>query len=196
MDKRIRLWIVEVLKQHQPLLAIAMRQRAKFEGWLKFELALYAEHHGATSVEVEKTADPGSRCDLSFIYEGKQCDIELKTCNTNWRMNGVLNLTKPITMNIDEVIVDGGKLRLCHPQTEGVVAFCLFPVACGDGDKWLPYLDRIGSKFGVTLSDGQHTSRVTIPIGDGYHADILIVTFVVPKIAVEPVAAETSLVGS
>lgn len=77
-----------MLEQHRPLLAIAIRQRAKFEGWLKFELALFAEQHGATSVEVEAPSGSGSRSDLTFLYDGKRYDVELKTANTNWRMNG------------------------------------------------------------------------------------------------------------
>ena len=69
-DRVVRSWIVDVLEQHRPLLAVALRQRAKFEGWLKFELALYAEQHGATNVEVETPSDTGARADLSFTYGG------------------------------------------------------------------------------------------------------------------------------
>jgi hypothetical protein len=113
MDKLLRSWTVDVLEHHRPLLNVAVRQRAKCEGWLKFELALYAEQHGATNVEVEKPTGSGSRSDLSFVYDGKPYDVELKTSNTNWRMNGVQARTRPITKNIRGVIVDGGKLRQC-----------------------------------------------------------------------------------
>ena len=127
MDRRLRSWIVDVLEQHRSLLNIAVRQRAKFEGWLKFELARYAEEHGATGVEVEAPSDSGGRSDLSFTCEGNRYDVELKTCNTNYRMPGVLDCTRPITKNIASVVDDGHKLRLCHNQ--GIVAFCLFPAA-------------------------------------------------------------------
>ena len=60
MHDTIREWIVEVLECHQHLLAIALRQRAKFEGWLKFELAMVAEKHGAQSVEVETASNGGT----------------------------------------------------------------------------------------------------------------------------------------
>jgi len=180
MDQQILRWIVDVLEQHRPLLAVAVRQRAKFEGWLKFELALYAEQHGATAVEVEAPSDGGARSDLSFIYDGKRYDVELKTCNTNWRMKGVRDSTRPITKNIDSVIVDGKKLRQC--PGEGIVAFCLFPVARGDS-RWTDYLNRIGSGLGVGLLEAQHTSRVTVPLADGHEADIVVATFVVAKTA-------------
>src|SRR5688572_11422352 len=122
MDVQIRNWIVDILGQHRSLLAVAVRQRAKFEGWLKFELALYAEQHGASAVQVETAYESGARSDLSFVYDDRRYDVELKTSNTNWRMNGVLALTRPITKNIDSIIIDGKKLQQCPGQ--GIVAFC------------------------------------------------------------------------
>lgn len=181
MDVQIRGWIVDVLEQHRPLLAVAVRQRAKFEGWLKFELALYAQQHGATAVEVETASESGARSDLSFLYDGQRYDVELKTSNTNWRMNGVVACTRPITKNISSIIIDGKKLRRCPGQ--GIVAFCLFPIANGDS-RWTAYLNRIGSELGADLSEGQHTSRVTVPLGDDCAADILIASFAVEKDAV------------
>jgi hypothetical protein len=76
------------------------------------------------------------------------------------------------------VILDGGKLRQC--PGDGIVAFCLFPVEAGDG-RWLDYLKQIGSELGVTLAEGEHTSRVTVPLNDGHHADIVIAAFGVPR---------------
>lgn len=185
MEKRLRNWIVDVLNQHRPLLAVAVRQRAKFEGWLKFELALYAEQHGASDVEVEAPSGQGARSDLSFVYDGNHYDVELKTSNTNWRMNGVLARTRPITKNIKGVIIDGGKLRQC--PGEGIVAFCLFPVEAGDG-RWMDYLNRIGSELGISLVESEHTSRVTVPLGNGHLADIVVTTFGVPKAVLDAIS--------
>ncbi|ACA43723.1 hypothetical protein CLD_0051 [Clostridium botulinum B1 str. Okra] len=39
MDKLIRNTISDIIKNHTQLISIVIRQRAKFEGWLKFELA-------------------------------------------------------------------------------------------------------------------------------------------------------------
>jgi hypothetical protein len=178
IESDVRRWIVDVLEQHRPLLAVAVRQRAKFEGWLKFELALYAEQHGATNVEVETPSESGSRSDLSFTFGGCRYDVELKTCNTNYRMAGVLECTRPITKNIASVVVDGNKLRLC-PGT-GIVAFCMFPIAKGDS-RWTEYLNRIGSELGVNLSERDHTSRVTVPLRGVDQADVVVATFAIAK---------------
>ena len=100
-------------------------------------------------------------------------------------MKGVLARTRPITKNIRGVIIDGGKLRQC--PGDGIVAFCLFPVEAGDS-RWMDYLKRIGSELGVNLSKGEHTSRVSVPLQDGHHADIVIATFGVPKAVLNAVA--------
>lgn len=178
MHDLLRRWILDVLEQHRDLLTIAVRQRAKFEGWLKFELALHAVRNGAESVEVETASDGGARSDLSFTYGGKRYDVELKTSNTNWRMKGVLARTRPITKNIASVIIDGQKLRRC--PGEGIVAFCLFPVACGD-NRWAGYLDRIASGLSIELSEAAHCGRVTVPLETDCQADVVVTTFVIPK---------------
>jgi hypothetical protein len=148
----IREWIVEVLECHQHLLAIAVRQRAKFEGWLKFELAAIAEKHGAQSVEVETASDESNssakRSDLSLTFNCNRFDVELKTANSNWRMSGVRNKTRPITKNIKGIIRDAQKLSLCSGQ--GIVAFVLFPLPLQD-NRWTEYLDRIASELGISL---------------------------------------------
>ncbi len=46
MDDIIRKGITDILKNNAMLLRIPIRQRAKFEGWLKFELAHYLERAG------------------------------------------------------------------------------------------------------------------------------------------------------
>ena len=39
MKQKLKELIVKILKDNEDLVFIAIRQRAKFEGWLKFELA-------------------------------------------------------------------------------------------------------------------------------------------------------------
>ena len=78
----VRVWIGEVLRGHPRPVAIAMRQRAKFEGWLKFTLAAIAELKGATDVVVEaRTGYALARSDVSFQWHGTRYDVELKTIN-------------------------------------------------------------------------------------------------------------------
>ncbi len=66
----IRHWLAQVIREHMALLALAIRQRAKFEGWLKFELAAYAEAQGMQAVRVEAAIEDStqlSRGDITFF---------------------------------------------------------------------------------------------------------------------------------
>jgi len=94
---------------------VALRQRAKFEGWLKFELAAMVIAQGATDLIIEATYDAG-RADLSFRYGGETYFIEMKTPNTNWRISGVQSKHRPITKNIHSVIADAEKLQSCRDE--------------------------------------------------------------------------------
>lgn len=183
MDTIIRGWIADILKQHESLLAIAVRQRAKFEGWLKFELAAHAERQGAASVQVEATyTDPAAgqaRSDLAFDFDGLHYDIELKTPNTNWRLPGVQSKIRPITQNINEIIQDGRKLAYCTGH--GIIAIVLFPLSAHN-QEWTLYLDRIAAGLGVSLSVQDHTSRLTVPLGGGITADVIICCFPISRL--------------
>jgi hypothetical protein len=181
MDLLLQEWIADILNQRKPLLAIAIRQRAKFEGWLKFELAAYAELQGATSVQVEapSAASNTSRCrsDLTFSFGGKRYDVELKTPNTNWRLPGILNVTRPITKNIDEIVKDGKKLRTCAGR--GIIAFVLFPVV-PFSQQWVTYLRRIAMKLDIPLSESDHSTRIAVAHGNGHTAELVICCFAIP----------------
>lgn len=56
MHLLVRGWIADILKRNESVVAVALRQRAKFEGWLKFELAAHACDAGATAVQVETSS--------------------------------------------------------------------------------------------------------------------------------------------
>jgi hypothetical protein len=130
MDTRVRRWVVEVLEDHPHLVTLAVRQRAKWEGWLKFELAARAEREGYDPVWVEEGYGQ-VRADVTFYNDGQRYDVELKTPNTNWRVPGVLNRIRPITKNIDGVVKDAHKLVMAPGR--GIVCFALFPVPVGSG---------------------------------------------------------------
>jgi len=181
----LRAWIGEVLQNHPGPMAIAMRQRAKFEGWLKFALAAHAEEKGATNVVVEAPTSEagvaGGRSDISFLWEGTRYDVELKTPNTNWRMPGVAEMTRPITKNIASIVEDARKANSqdCQP----LVAFVLFPIPRGD-DRWLQYLDRIGHELQLPLSREAHAIQITLPISSAYSADVVVCCFPIsPRVA-------------
>lgn len=184
-DKRVkdavRGWIVEILEQNKPLLAIAIRQKAKFEGWLKFELAASAARHGAKSIEVESSYDDSpshKRSDLSFIFKGIRYDIELKTPNSNWRIPGVRNSTRPITKNVASIISDAKKL--CRTTRYGIVAFVLFPVPSKD-DRWLEYIQRISTNLQTSITSKKNCARLTMPLGKNHAADVVVCTFLAPR---------------
>jgi hypothetical protein len=60
-------------------------------------------------------------------------------------------------------------------------------VSNGDS-RWTDYLNRIGSELGVNLSEREHTSRVTVPLRDGYQADIVVASFAIAKSLGPPAA--------
>jgi hypothetical protein len=183
----VRTWIGEVLQSHPGPVAIAMRQRAKFEGWLKFALAAHAEFKGATNVVVEApTSDSGvtrGRSDISFRWEGVRYDLELKTPNTNWRVPGVAAMTRPITRNFSSIVDDARKVNSqdCQP----LVAFVIFPVPLGD-HRWLQYLERIGLELRLSLSAEVHATQINLPISAEHSADVVICCFPVSSRIAEP----------
>lgn len=125
-------------------------------------------------VEAATEGSRGSRGDVTFYFGGERCDVELKTCNTNWRMQGVDNLTRPITKNVAGVVKDAKKLKHCTGQ--GIVAVCIFPVKRGDM-QWVKYLERIAEEAGIPLSVNRHSTRVLIPLDDKCEADVVILSF-------------------
>lgn len=173
----VRKWITTVLLRRAHVVALALRQRAKFEGWLKFELAAMAEEEGASDVNVEASSenlDVAGRADVSFIYERRRWDIELKTPNTNFRMPGVRIAGRPITQNINAVIADARKLA--RSADRGIVAFILFPVPVGD-DRWHVYLARMASALGLDLTPGRNANQLTLSIDARQTADVVVGSF-------------------
>jgi len=129
MDDLVRKGIIEIIADNMPLLRIPIRQKAKFEGWLKFELAHYLEKEGMINVEVESKAfSRRDRTDITFFNDGEPYSLELKTPNTNWKLKGVNENCRPITKNVESIIADAKKLN----SENGIVAFVLFPVPVGD----------------------------------------------------------------
>lgn len=123
--------IVSILSDNEDLLEIAFRQRAKFEGWLKFEIAKEFQKSGkATKVEypiAKVYADLVADKVLPELYRNTEverliqrghvdlfadnCLIELKTPNTSYTCEGVDSKTRPITKNVNDIIYDINKLR-------------------------------------------------------------------------------------
>lgn len=173
MDEIVREGIVQILGNHRRLLMIPLRQKAKFEGWLKFELAQYLEEVGMKNVEVEsKRWFRRDRTDITFFRDEAPYSVELKTANTNWKTTGVNSKGRPITNNIQMIVDDAVKLN----SPSGVVAFVLFPVPIGDR-RWESYLDRIGQKTGIALSRERNCRLVTVGIDAEHECDLVVCAF-------------------
>ena len=114
--------IKSILQSNQNLLSIAIKQRAKFEGWLKFELAYELWKINPQTV-------------VEYAIKGKHVDlfsngalIELKTPNTKYQLDTVDKKCLSMTLNIQKIIDDIEKLRKLAPEVPSYVAFVMFPI--------------------------------------------------------------------
>ena len=133
MEQQLNDILVNILKSRQDLVFIAIKQRAKFEGWLKFELAnelikLYSD----TCVEKCMSGK------LVDVFSNDSC-IELKTPNTSYRHDGCENRTRPITNNIASIIDD--IIALKQIGVDGYIAFVMFPI--DNNGKYKSHIDKI-----------------------------------------------------
>jgi hypothetical protein len=173
MDTLINNAITDILQKRKDFLKIVVRQKNKFEGWLKFELAHYLEKLGMESVEVESRMEyRRDRYDISFFHQENFYRVELKTPNTNWDIKGIQKKGKPITKNIQSIIDDARKLN----SSQGIIAFVLFPIPVQD-TRWHHYVDRISQVSEIPIDKGKQCQSVKITI-DGFNScELLVCTF-------------------
>ena len=136
MEQQLNDILVNILTSRQDLVFIAIKQRAKFEGWLKFELAnelrkLYRD----TCVE---------KCMSGKLVDvfSNNSYIELKTPNTSYRHDGCENRTRPITNNVASIIDD--IIALKQIGVDGYIAFVMFPI--DNNGKYQSHIDKIDAK--------------------------------------------------
>jgi hypothetical protein len=147
-------------------LDIPLHQRAKFEGWLKIELAAGLAKQGwRTRLEQPYTTADGRHCRADVAVwpdvESDKLLIMLKTVNTNFRFDGVEPAARPVTMNFDGLIDDIRKLSDLPPATTGYVLFPVFPMSGDEGEretKLRPHLNRVAAT-GVTLDANGYVER-------------------------------------
>ena len=137
MEQQLNDILVNILTSRQDLVFIAIKQRAKFEGWLKFELAnelrkLYRD------TCVEKCIAYNNSKKLVDVFSNDSC-IELKTPNTSYRHDGCENRTRPITNNIASIIDDINALKKIG--VDGYIAFIMFPI--DNNGKYKSHIDKI-----------------------------------------------------
>jgi hypothetical protein len=150
----VRAILKDIVVGRRDVMMLATRQRAKFEGWLKFELAAaLSSLDGIHRVVLEDRYITGGRADLSFEVRGTTWYVEMKTANVNWRADGVESKTRPVTMNVSKIIDDIAKLREKCPPSKGLAVFAFFPVPTriwgSERDKLLYHLYRIERESGL-----------------------------------------------
>ena len=140
--------IESILSNNQDLLEIAFKQRAKFEGWLKFEIArAFSRLYPNTKVEY-----PIAKVCADLFADN--CLIELKTPNTNYTCKGVDSKTRPITKNVNDIIDDINKLGELRKISENhcydlFIAFVMFPIDIDKDEdknttsKYMEHVNRI-----------------------------------------------------
>lgn len=149
MEKFITHAVWEILNRNSVLMSIVFYQKAKFEGWLKFELASYLKSNGMQNVGVESGEDHSNcRCDISFDINNIRYRLELKTSNANWKIPGIRSGGKPITKNIKSIITDARKLN----SENGLVVFVLFPLPI-ENERWRDHLTTITNETKIELND-------------------------------------------
>lgn len=129
--------IESILLNNKDLLEIAFKQRAKFEGWLKFEIAKEFQ----TSGKDTKVEYPTAKGHVDIFADN--CLIELKTPNTSYNHPDLESKTRPITDNVNSIISDVDKLRNI---TEGLsydsfIAFVMFPI--DTNKKYMGHVNKI-----------------------------------------------------
>lgn len=169
MEKKILKWITEIIKSNEQVISIALKQRAKFEGWLKYMLVQCAIENNLEEIRVEAKYGRNKRADIYFQSENIKYYVELKTANTNWKIDGIEKRTRPITKNITGIIKDAKKLK--NERVNGIVAFVLFPIP-KDDTRWKDHVSRIEKKVNVDISSDGHYSKILIN-----NCEILIFSF-------------------
>jgi len=173
MDDLINKAIVEILERRKEFLKVMVRQKNKFEGWLKFELAYYLETIGMQCVEVEsKMGRRRDRFDITFFNDEIFYMVELKTPNTNWNINGIKRCGRPITKNIQSIIYDAKKLNSSH----GIIAFVLFPIPVED-IRWKKYVDKISRECKIPIDKDKQCKIVTVDIDGTNDCELLVCSF-------------------
>lgn len=118
-----------ILLSRKDVALLACQQRAKFEGWLKFELASALRGKvGFDRIILEDSYATNGRSDISFDYAGNKWFVEMKTANTNWRADNLENLIRPVTRNMDGIAEDIIVLREKSAPAHGLAVFCIFPI--------------------------------------------------------------------
>ena len=124
--------------QNHKGLSYFVKNRAKFEGWLKVELC------EILSDKIENIVPEKDRIDIV----GDDWALELKTINTNYHYTNIEDKTRPITKNIEEVIKDIDSLINKQNSFKKAVIFIAFPLSLSNHSKyWEKHISKINEKL-------------------------------------------------
>jgi len=128
--------LAERMSTHEGLEAFATC-RAKFEGWLKVELAAVLKKRFENIVPEKDGID--------LVADGWA--FEIKTINTSYRRPGTVQKTRPITENIEGVVNDVKKLRKLRGYEGKAVVFVVFPLPRKSLKAWEQHLEKVRSEL-------------------------------------------------
>lgn len=175
--------IRKILIGRREVVSLACARRSKFEGWLKFELAaaLTTKQPEISSLVLEDGYLSNRRSDLSFVYEGDKYFVEMKTANTNWRVEGVENLHRPVAKNISGIIENIQILNKLAPPAHGIAVFTIFPIPyrllSETPAKLNLHLDRIERETNLELGSLRETMDY-VPISDQYGLGVFVISVI------------------
>jgi len=159
LEKKLFSLIYGCLKENRSKLQLPVRQRAKFENWLKIELfysiwqkLLHRNHSSEIKIEESYPKKKKLRCDILFAFLRKRhVYLELKTINTSYDCDSDLipRKTKPIADNVDSVIEAANRLRkFTKKGDQRIVAFVVYPLCEEKLDKWKYHESKINDEIG------------------------------------------------
>lgn len=124
------------LENHKGL-EYLVKHRSKFEGWMKVELC---DVLSKLSNDITPEKD---RIDIVIENFG----IELKTPNTNYRTNNVESKTRPITKNIESIIIDIDTLKNYSKCDHNTIMFIVFPLPLESEINFEQHITKISTKL-------------------------------------------------
>jgi len=149
--------IYDRLKKNCEKLQLPVRQRAKFENWLKIELfysiwqkLLHRNHNSEIRIEESYPKKKKLRCDIFFAPSRRRhVYLELKTINTSYDCNSNLipKKTKPIADNVESIIEASERLRnFTKKRDEKIVAFVVYPLCKEKLGNWQKHESKINEQ--------------------------------------------------
>jgi hypothetical protein len=169
----IRTKIEDIIRSHSSAVWIAIRQRARFEAWLKIELAAALEENPRVECQLEAPFGDGRRCDLLVDHDFTKLYIELKAICSNWSVPGVEKKSAALTQSIAGFIADVERLRCAKGHGICIAAFVEFPIPEED-ERWMRQLKYISAMTGVPFWEDDCHSLIPIDLGDERKCNVLV----------------------